>query len=463
MSEESSILFLVDEHDAAIRAHWILSLAPPSTAISRTVHHDSSTAATIGTVATNENSSTSTANQPAAAYDRWTVLDDSTINYGYFAKTGGKVDTPNNDDTTKGFYLTTAINYTNGPAHMGHAYEAATADTIARFARLKGEPGGVYFVTGADEHGQKIANTAAAEGKEPIEICDKVNTRQSRGKFWLRVVQIVALLIFCFVALVWQYVIGFRCLNQRLRISNDDYIRTTSERHKRTARALWKKCHENGDVYLDNYSGWYNIREETFVTESDAKKSDYKDPSSGLPLKEVQEASYFFRMSKYQQRLIQYLEDHPGFIRPEQQRNSILVRLRNDELRDLSISRTTFTWGISVPEGFDPQHVMYVWVDALSNYLTGVDALEVEQEQDGVPKLTSFWPADIHIIGKDILWFHAVIWPCLLMSANLPIQKMVFAHGFVNDKEGIKMSKSLGNVVDPHDMLDKFPVDSFRW
>jgi methionyl-tRNA synthetase len=213
---------------------------------------------------------------------------------------------------------------------------------------------------------------------------------------------------------------------------------------------------------LDIYSGWYNIREETFVTESDAALSDFKDPTSGLPLKKVDEESYFFKMSRYQDRLITHIEENPQFIRPEKHRNLILSRLRAEPLRDLSISRTTFSWGIDMPDGFKEGHVMYVWIDALSNYLTGVDALKVTSE--GTDKsLEKFWPANVHIIGKDILWFHTVIWPCLLMSADIHLPKTVFAHGFVNDKEGKKMSKSMGNVVDPHDMLDKYPVDTFRW
>lgn len=255
---------------------------------------------------------------------------------------------------------------------------------------------------------------------------------------------------------------GFRCLNQRILISNDDYVRTTSDRHKRTARELWNRCHANGDIYLDKYSGWYNVREETFVTDNEAEMNDFKDPTTGLPLKRVEETSYFFKMSAYQDRLIKHIQDHPEFIRPEQHRNQILARLTADPLRDLSISRTTFEWGIPIPEGFEKNHVMYVWIDALSNYLTGVNGLGVNE--DGSPEgLDRFWPADVHIIGKDILWFHTVIWPCLLMSAKIPLTKTVFAHGFVNDKEGKKMSKSIGNVVDPHDMLDKFHADTFRW
>mmetsp|Transcript_27234 Transcript_27234/g.45410 ORF Transcript_27234/g.45410 Transcript_27234/m.45410 type:complete len:787 (-) Transcript_27234:75-2435(-) len=364
------------------------------------------------------------------AYDRWNLKDEATLDYGHFHKTGGAGISEPEATAGKSFYLTTAINYTNGPAHMGHAYEATTADALTRFARLKGE-GPVYFVTGSDEHGQKIANTAAAQGKEPIDICDK-------------------------------YVTGFKSLNQRILISNDDYVRTTSDRHKRTAKELWKRCAANGDIYLDTYSGWYNIREETFVTEKDAALAEYKDETTGLPLKHVEEESYFFKMSAYQERLIKHIEDNADFIRPEMHRNNILTRLRDDGLRDLSISRTTFEWGIRSPEGFHDKHVMYVWVDALSNYLTGVNGLGVNDD-GSIADLSKFWPANVHIIGKDILWFHTVIWPCLLMSAKIPLAKTVYAHGFVNDKEGKKMSKSIGNIVDPHDMLDKYPVDTFRW
>ena len=255
---------------------------------------------------------------------------------------------------------------------------------------------------------------------------------------------------------------GFQCLNQRILISNDDYVRTTSDRHKRTAQDLWKKCHAKGDIYLDKYSGWYNVREETFVTDNDAALWEFKDPTSGVPLKKVEEASYFFKMSAYQERLVKYIQEHPNFIRPEKHRNQILARLAADELRDLSISRTTFDWGIAVPEGFEKSHVLYVWMDALSNYLTGIDALGVNNDGSN-ETLKQFWPANVHIIGKDILWFHTVIWPCLLMSADIPLPETVFAHGFVNDAKGEKMSKSLGNVVDPHDMLDKFHRDTFRW
>lgn len=329
----------------------------------------------------------------------------------------------------KPYYITTAINYANGPAHMGHAYEGLTADMIARYYRIS-SPRGCYFVTGSDEHGQKIAGVAEGQGLEPIDICDK-------------------------------YVNGFKVLNQRELVSNDDYVRTTSNRHKRTCKKLWKMCSDKGDIYLDKYEGWYNVREETFVTENEAKLTDFKDPTSGLPLKKVCEASYFFRMSKYQKQLVAHIESNPECIQPETQRKFILTRLK-DDLRDLSISRTTFKWGIPVPSGFEEGHVMYVWFDALTNYLTGVDGLSANGSGSD-PSLPSNWPADCHLIGKDIIWFHCVIWPCMLMSAEIPLPKTVFAHGFVNDSEGKKMSKSIGNTIDPHDMLDKYQVDSFRW
>jgi len=364
-------------------------------------------------------------------HDRWTLSDESNIDYGYAGPTGGAgINECEKIDKNDAFYLTTAINYTNGPAHMGHAYEGVTSDVICRFQRLKGDRP-CYFVTGADEHGQKIAAAAADQGKEPQEICDK-------------------------------FVTGFKNLNQRLLISNDDYIRTTSDRHKLVAHELWKKCSANGDIYLDTYTGWYNVREENYVTDLIAEMNDFKDPTSGLPLKRVEEESYLFKMSAYADRLIKHIQDNPDFIRPEQHRNNILSRLTSDPLRDLAISRTTFSWGIKVPEGYNDKHVMYVWIDALSNYLTGIDYFRTNQDSPQ-EELKKFWPCDVHIIGKDILWFHAVIWPCLLMSTNIPLPATIFSHGFVNDKEGRKMSKSIGNVVDPHDMLDKFHVDSFRW
>jgi len=431
-----------DELSAALKAQLVLSDAAASSSTS----NNNSVAATATATATDNATDTAAKSTAPTSnptnYDRWALVDDSTINYGICGKELSSSSSSSSSSPQKNFYITTAINYTNGPGHMGHAYEAATSDAIARYNRLKLGQDQTYFVTGADEHGQKIATTAADQNPpvQPIDLCNK-------------------------------YVTGFQVLNQRMLIANNDYVRTTSQRHKHTARELWKRCSMNmsgateaeskSDIYLDTYSGWYNVREETFVTDSDAQLADYKDAASGVPLKKVEEESYFFRMSDYHDKLVQYIHDNPEFIQPDQYKKNILARLNADRLRDLSISRTTFDWGIQVPEGFNAKHVMYVWFDALSNYLTGVNGLGVNGNDE--ENFSHLWPADVHIIGKDIIWFHTVIWPCILMSAKLPLPKTVFAHGFVNDKEGKKMSKSLGNVVDPHDMLDKFPVDSFRW
>uniref|UniRef100_A0A6B2KY41 methionine--tRNA ligase n=1 Tax=Arcella intermedia TaxID=1963864 RepID=A0A6B2KY41_9EUKA len=316
--------------------------------------------------------------------------------------------------------ITTAINYTNGPPHIGHAYEAMVADTIARYHRIYGR--NVFFMTGTDEHGQKVAEAAQAQGLKPIELCDK-------------------------------YVGMFRELNGRLNVSEDYYIRTTVPKHERTCIWLWKRAEMAGDIYLGKYEGWYNVREEKFVTDTEAEKSNYKDPGSGKPLVKTSEPSYFFRMSKYQERLIQHILDNPGFIFPEEREAEVLTRLR-EPLLDLSISRTTFDWGVKCPTR-EPDHVMYVWFDALTNYLTGVDY------PDG--NLAYLWPADIHLIGKDIAWFHSVIWPCMLMSTGIPLPKQIVCHGFINGPDGRKMSKSYGNVVAPGDMLAKYTPDNLRY
>lgn len=294
---------------------------------------------------------------------------------------------PPSDPSGEKFCITTAINYANGAPHMGHAYEAISADCIARYHRCYGRD--VLFQTGSDEHGQKIAEAAETAGCAPIELCDK-------------------------------YVNAFQTLNARTKVSNDVYNRTTSEEHKAACRKLFEMSKANGDIYLDTYEGWYNVREETFVTETDAAAANYLDPVSGKPLKKMKEESYFFRQSRYQSRLIEHIEKNPTFIQPTRRRNEILARLREDELRDLSVSRTTFDWGIPVPDA--PGHVMYVWFDALTNYLTGT-GWPTKPNGDGM------WPASVHIIGKDIIWFHCVIWPCMLWSAGLPLPKTVFGHG----------------------------------
>ena len=329
------------------------------------------------------------------------------------------------DASAEKFYITTAINYTNGNPHMGHAYEAVSSDIIARWHRTYGRS--VFYMTGTDEHGQKIAETAEREGVQPIDICNK-------------------------------YAGAFQELNKRLQISNDFYIRTTMPMHKALAQKLFLKATDAGDIYLANYDGWYNVKEETFVTESEAQQTDYKDPASGLPLEKRSEESYFFRMSKYQERLLAHIEANPDFIQPAFRKNEILAKLR-EPLRDLSVSRTNFDWGVPVPDHAslksDKKHVMYVWFDALSNYVSGTGWPDGER--------ADFWPANCHLIGKDIIWFHCVIWPCMLMSTGLALPKAVYSHGFINDKDGKKMSKSLGNVVDPHEQLDKYACDSFRF
>lgn len=318
------------------------------------------------------------------------------------------------------FYITTAIHYTNGKPHMGHAYENITADVIARYHRIVGRQ--VYFLTGTDEHGQKIATTAEGLDKKPIELCD-------------------------------EYAAIFEQLTKDLNMSNDRFIRTTSEEHKKVAQWAFQKALDNGDIYLGQYEGWYNVREETFVSENDAKLMDYKDEVTGKALSKMKEESYFFRMSKYQDRLKKHILENPEFIQPEDRRLVILQRL-DEPLLDLSVSRNTFSHGVPLPN--DDSHVMYVWFDALSNYLSGI------QYPDG-GKASQFWPANVHIIGKDIVWFHAVIWPCLLMSIDLKLPKTIYGHGFVSAADGRKMSKSIGNVIDPYEIMNKYSLDTFRY
>jgi len=318
------------------------------------------------------------------------------------------------------YYITTAINYTNGDPHVGHAYEGITADTIGRYHRNYGRD--TFFMTGTDEHGKKIVESAEKKGVSPIDVCN-------------------------------EYADKFQDLNARLCVNPDFFIRTTMEAHKKSAQELWKICATKGDMFLNFYEGWYDVGEEAFVTDSEAEGLNYKD-KSGRALDKMKEESWFFKMSKYGDRLIKHIEENPVCIQPEEYRQGILKRLKENPLRDLSCSRTTFKWGVPVPG--DDKHVMYVWFDALSNYISGIELLK-----NGTN--AKYWPAQCHIIGKDIIWFHCVIWPCMLMSAGLPLPKTVFAHGFVQDKCGAKMSKSVGNVVNPNDMLDKYSSDSLRY
>ncbi|GBG24392.1 Methionine--tRNA ligase [Hondaea fermentalgiana] len=329
------------------------------------------------------------------------------------------------------FYLTTAINYTNGDPHMGHAYEAATCDVIARYHRTYGRD--VFFLTGSDEHGQKVEQSAIKNNVTPQAIADKYSAQ-------------------------------FQALNAKLNVSNDFYVRTTMPHHGDFCRALWTRVREKGDVYLKDYVGWYNVHEEKYVTDKEAEEADYKD-EHGRPFEKKSEESYFFRMSKYQDALIKMIkEDNPLFVQPESRRREVLSFLESQELQDLCISRTVCQWGVKCPEDpeykGDKSHVMYVWFDALSNYMSGINCLGCADDPNN---LARFWPANVHVIGKDITRFHCVIWPAMLMSAEIPLPVTVFGHGFVQAEGGVKMGKSLGNAVDPIELLKLYPADALRF
>ena len=328
--------------------------------------------------------------------------------------------------TGKGpYYITTAISYPNGVPHIGHAYEVIATDTIARFMRLDGYD--VYFLTGTDEHGQKIQQTAAKEGLSARELVERNVPR-------------------------------FRAMVERLNCSNDDFIRTTEKRHYESSAAIWERMARanNGDIYLSKYAGWYSIRDEAYYDEKETTVGEDKVRRSpqGTPVEWVEEESYFFRLSAYQQKLLDLYAEHPDFVLPKERMNEVASFVRGG-LQDLSISRTTFDWGIRVP-GND-KHIMYVWVDALTNYITG---LGFPDTQTG--KFKRYWPAALHVIGKDIVRFHAVYWPAFLMSAGLDVPKRIFSHGFLFNR-GEKMSKSVGNVIDPFALADAYGVDQLRY
>ncbi|SOC38539.1 methionyl-tRNA synthetase [Rhizobium subbaraonis] len=321
------------------------------------------------------------------------------------------------------FYITTAIAYPNGKPHIGHAYELIATDAVARYQRLDGRD--VFFLTGTDEHGQKMQQTARKEGISAQELADR-NTAE------------------------------FQNMAVLLNASNDDFIRTTEKRHHEASQIIWKRMAAAGDIYKDSYSGWYSVRDEAYYQEGETELRDdgVRYGPQGTPVEWVEEESYFFRLSDYQDRLLKLYEDNPDFIGPAERRNEVVSFVKSG-LKDLSVSRTTFDWGIKVPD--DPAHVMYVWVDALTNYITATGYLS-----DPEGPRAKYWPADIHMIGKDIIRFHAVYWPAFLMSAGLPLPKRVFAHGFLLNK-GEKMSKSLGNVVDPVNLVEHFGLDQIRY
>lgn len=318
------------------------------------------------------------------------------------------------DDGQRPFQITTPIYYVNDKPHIGHAYTSIACDVLARFMRLSGRD--VFFLSGTDEHGQKVEQSAANRQQSPQEFVDELS-------------------------------VAFSDLLTLLNISNDAFIRTTDEAHKASVQHLWKTLTEKDQIYLGQYEGWYSVRDECFYTESELV--DGKAPTGAEVAWVAKEESYFFKLSEYQDKLLEFYEANPDFMAPESRRNEVLSFVKGG-LRDLSISRTSFSWGVPVPG--DDQHVMYVWIDALTNYIS---ALGYPNKSDGdESKFDQFWPAAVHIVGKDILRFHAVYWPAMLMAAGLPLPKRLFAHGWWT-KEGQKISKSLGNVIDPVELCEK--------
>jgi len=322
------------------------------------------------------------------------------------------------------FYITTPIYYVNDKPHIGHAYTSLACDVMARFKRLDGYD--VKFLTGTDEHGQKVEKSAQKKGVDPQAFTDAVSQ-------------------------------NFQDLAAFMGYSNDDFIRTTQERHKKACAALWDRLVEKGDIYLGAYEGWYAVRDEAFYTEDETeKKADGSRiaKASGAEVEWVEEPSYFFKLSAWGDKLLKFYEDNPDFILPKSRRNEVLSFVKGG-LQDLSVSRTTFKWGVPVPKNDD--HIMYVWLDALTNYLTAVG-----YPDEGAAEYQRYWPASVHMVGKDILRFHAVYWPAFLMAADLPTPKRIFAHGWWTN-EGQKISKSLGNVIDPIDLVHKYGLDQVRY
>jgi methionyl-tRNA synthetase len=323
-------------------------------------------------------------------------------------------------DKLKTFYITTPIYYPSGNLHIGHAYTTVAGDAMARYKRMRGFD--VMYLTGTDEHGQKIQRKAEEEGITPQEYVDNI-------------------------------VSGIKDLWKKLDISYDDFIRTTEDRHKKVVEKIFKRLLDQGDIYLGEYEGWYCTPCESFFTDRQVENGNC--PDCGRPVERVKEESYFFKMSKYVDRLLQFYEENPEFIQPESRKNEMINNFIKPGLEDLAVSRTTFDWGVKVPG--DPKHVIYVWIDALTNYIT---ALGYGTEDDS--KYLNYWPADVHIVGKEIVRFHTIYWPIMLMALDLPLPKKVFAHGWLLMKDG-KMSKSKGNVVDPVTLIDRYGLDALRY
>jgi len=321
------------------------------------------------------------------------------------------------------FYITTAIAYPNGDPHIGHAYEAVTTDFIARFMRADGRD--VRFTTGTDEHGLKMEQTARREGLTAPEYAARMTPR-------------------------------FQAMDQLLNISFDDFIHTMEDRHKAACEALWRACAAKGDIYLGGYKGWYSVRDEAYFDDDELTEGEggKKFAPSGAPVEWVEEPSYFFRLSAYQEKLLALYEQNPDFIQPASRRNEVIAFVKRG-LKDLSVSRTTFTWGVPVPDG--PGHVMYVWFDALTNYLTSAG-----YPDQGGAQFQRYWPTVTHLIGKDVVRFHAIYWPAFLMSAGISVPARIFGHGFLLMR-GEKMSKSLGNVIAPADLVERYGLDQLRY
>ena len=323
----------------------------------------------------------------------------------------------------KNFYITTPIYYPSGKPHMGHAYSSIIADIFARFKRL--ENYNVLFLTGTDEHGQKIQKEAKKNNKDPKIFCDELSET-------------------------------FRSLTKILNLTNDDFIRTTESRHHKSVEEIWNRLVKSGDIYLDKYSGWYSVSDEAFYDEDEIDDIKGKKISriSGSSVEWLEEESYFFKLSAWSEKLLEFYKNNPNFILPNSRKNEV-IKFVEKGLKDLSISRTSFTWGIPVPK--DKKHIIYVWLDALTNYISALNFPDVNDK-----KFKNFWPADLHVIGKDILRFHAVFWPAFLLAAKLPLPRRVFGHGWILSDEK-KMSKSLGNILDPIDIIDKFGIDQLRY